>query len=101
VLSCWSRLSRSAMPGKRKPSMANEKQHGCELIERLAPGQLTAVVGLLEAMIDPVSSAIAKAPYDDEPESEAERQTVAASKAWFEKHGKGIPHEEIAKDLGL
>jgi len=53
-----------------------EKAH--ELIERIAPSQLSAVVGLLETMLDPVSRAIANAPIDDEPESEAERQAVAA-----------------------
>ena len=35
----------------------NEKKQAHELIERLAPTQLSAVVGLLEAMLDPVSLA--------------------------------------------
>jgi hypothetical protein len=41
---------------------ANEKHQAHELIERLAPSQVSAVVGLLEAMLDPVSRAIANAP---------------------------------------
>ena len=33
----------------------DEKQHAHDLIEQLPPRQLAAVVGLLEAMIDPVA----------------------------------------------
>jgi len=81
---------------------ANENQHAHELIDRLAPSQVAAVVGLLEAMLDPVSRAIANAPLDDEPETEEERQAVAESKAWFERHeGQGIPHEEVLADFGI
>jgi hypothetical protein len=80
----------------------NEKQQAHELIDRLPPTQLSAVVGLLEAMLDPVSIAIANAPVDDEPETEAERQSVTESKAWFnQRDGKGISHEEVLADFGL
>jgi hypothetical protein len=41
---------------------SNEKQQAHELIERLAPSQVSAVVGLLQAMLDPVARAIANAP---------------------------------------
>jgi len=82
--------------------MADTKEHAHELIDRLAPRQVSAVVGLLEAMLDPVSLTIANAPIDDEPESEQERQAVAESKAWFEQHGgRGISHEEVLADFGL
>jgi hypothetical protein len=64
--------------------------------------QFSAVVGLLEAMLDPVFRAIANAPLDDEPETDQERQTVAQSKAWFERYGgQGISHEEMLTDFGL
>jgi hypothetical protein len=52
----------------------NEKRQAHELIERLARGQVAAVVGLLEAVLDPVSRAIANAPVDDEPETDEERR---------------------------
>jgi hypothetical protein len=81
---------------------AQTKEKAHELIERIAPSQLSAVVGLLETMLDPVSRAIANAPIDDEPESEGERQAVAASKAWMAQHpGEGIPHEDILAEFGL
>jgi hypothetical protein len=80
----------------------NEKHQAHELIERLTPSQVSAVVGLLEAMLDPVSRAIANAPVDDEPEIDEERRIVAESKDWFERRGgKGIPDEEVLTDFGL
>jgi hypothetical protein len=78
--------------------MADTKEHAYELIDRLPQAQLSAVVSLLEAMLDPVSSAIANAPMDDEPETAEERRAVAESKAWFERHGgQGISHEEVSR----
>jgi len=80
----------------------NEKQHAHELIDRMPMAQVSAIVQMIEAMLDPVSRAIANAPVDDEPESEAERQAVAASKAWLEKHpGQGVSLEDLSADLGL
>ena len=46
---------------------AQTKQQAHELIERMAPGQIFAVVTVMETMLDPVSRAIANAPIDDEP----------------------------------
>ena len=80
----------------------SEKQQAHELIERLAPSQVSAVLGLLQAMLDPVARAIANAPINDEPITEEERQRVARSEAWFEERaGKGIPMEEVLADFGL
>jgi hypothetical protein len=80
--------------------LPHEKQQARELIERLPPAQLAAVVGLLQAMLDPVSRAIANAPLDDEPESDEERQAVAEAKEWLKRH-PGIPFEEVLGDFGL
>ena len=41
--------------------MADTKEHAHELIDQLPPTQLSAVVGLLEAMLDPFS--LANAPW--------------------------------------
>jgi hypothetical protein len=80
--------------------VTNEKHQAHELIERLPPAQLAAVVGLLQAMLDPVSRAIANAPLDDEPESDEERRAVAEAKEWLQRH-PGIPFEEVLADFGL
>lgn len=80
--------------------MADTKEHAHELIERLAPSQVTAVVGLLEAMLDPVSRAIANAPIDDEPLSAEEEKALREAREWS-KHNKGIPHEQVLAELGI
>jgi hypothetical protein len=80
--------------------VTNEKHQAHELIERLPPAQVAAVVGLLQAMLDPVSRAIANAPLDDEPESDEERRAVAEAKEWLQRH-PGIPFEEVLADFGL
>ena len=82
--------------------LANEKQHAHELIDRLDRGQLSAVVGLLEVILDPVSRKLADAPVDDEPETGEERQAVQEAKDWLRKRGgKGIPHDEVLRAWAL
>jgi len=78
----------------------NEKQQAHELIERLPPTQLSAVVGLLEAMLDPVSRALANAPIDDEPVTAEEEKALAEAREWL-KHNEGIPHEQVLAELGI
>lgn len=80
--------------------ITDTKEQAHELIERLAPNQVAAVVGLLQAMLDPVSRAIANAPLDDEPETEEERRAVAEAKEWLRDH-PGIPFEDVLADFGL
>ena len=80
--------------------MANTKEHAHELIDRMSPGQIAAVVGLLETMLDPVSRAIANAPIDDEPVTAEEEKALADSREWL-KHNKGIPHEQVLAELGI
>lgn len=79
--------------------MAAEKERAHQLIDRMTPTQVAAVVTMLETLLDPVSRAIANAPVDDEPESDAERRAVARSKAWFrERGGRGFSQEEVMAD---
>ena len=80
--------------------MADAKEHAHELIDRLPPAQLSAVVGLLEAMLDPVSLAIANAPIDDDPLTPEEEKALGEAREWS-KHNKGIPHEQALAELGI
>ncbi|MGC2527726.1 MAG: hypothetical protein WA639_08255 [Candidatus Acidiferrum sp.] len=80
--------------------MANEKEYAHKLIDRLPPDQLSAVVVVLEAMIEPVSHAIANAPVEEEEitaETAAALERARASLA----RGEGIPHDEILREFGL
>ena len=68
------------------------KEHAHQLLDRLGPGQLAAVVQLLETMISPDE--------DRDTLSNAERKAVAEADEWL-KHNQPIPHEEVLADLGL
>ncbi len=76
------------------------KQQAHGMIERLAPEKLSAVVGLLEVMLDPFDRALAIASIDDEPVTEEDRRDIQASREWF-KHNPGTPFEQAAAELGL
>ena len=79
---------------------ANEKQQAHDLIERLAPSQISAVVHLLEVMTDPVTRSLANAPLDDEPITAEEIKALDEAREWL-KHNEGIPHEQVLADLGI
>ncbi len=80
----------------------SEREHAHELIDRLPETQLSALVGLLETIVDPVGAALRYAPIDDEPETEEERAAVEEAHEWLAKRdGKGIPHGEAMRRLGL
>jgi len=82
--------------------MMSDREHAHELIDRLPEPQISALVGLLETIVDPVAVALRKAPVDDEPESDEEKQSVAETREWLGRRGgKGIPHEDAMRRLGL
>ena len=80
--------------------MADNKDRAYELIDRLPPAQLSAVVGLLEAMLDPVSRAVANAAVDDQHVTPEEEKALAEAREWS-KHHPGIPHEQVLAELGI
>jgi hypothetical protein len=80
--------------------MAADKQHAHELIERLAPSQVSAAIGMLERLLDPVSRALANAPIDDEPLSPQDEMALAEASEWA-KQNKATPHEGFLAELGI
>lgn len=78
----------------------NPKQQAHELIERLSIGQVSAVVNLLEAMLDPVSVALASAPLEDESISEEEARDIAKARTAFVR-GEVVSNEEVLAEFGL
>jgi hypothetical protein len=80
--------------------MTADKQHAHELIERLAPSQVPAAVGMLERLLDPVARAIANAPIDDEPLTADDANALAEASEWS-KHNKSTPQEEFLAELGI
>src|SRR3569833_3313387 len=78
----------------------NEKQLAHELIERLAPSQLTALVRFLEAMRDPVARSITNAPADDDQLPERALLDLVAVRSLLDR-GVGILYDEVLADFVL
>jgi hypothetical protein len=72
--------------------MVPDRQHAHHLLDQLGPGQLAAVVHVLEAMVSPEE--------DGDTLSNAERKAVAEADEWL-KHNQPIPHEEVLAEFGL
>ena len=68
------------------------KQHAHQLLEQLGPGQIAAVVQLLEVMLHP----------EDEPLTEEDRRAVAFSREWFRQNPEGgVPFEQVVAECGF
>jgi hypothetical protein len=71
--------------------MAIDKQHAHELLDQLGPGQLAAVVHLLESIVS----------FDDSDVlSNSERRAIAEADDWLQ-HNQPIPNEEVLAEFGL
>lgn len=78
-----------------------QRQQAHDLLERIPADQIRTAVGMLQFMLlDPVSRAMAIAPLDDEPESQAERLAVAEADKWLAGN-KPIPFDELLSEFGL
>ena len=81
--------------------MNGTRQLAHQLIDRLPETQLSGLVQFLETIVDPVAAAVHNAPEDDEPEIE-DRAAAAEAREWLRKNGgRGIPHDEAMRRLGL
>jgi len=82
--------------------MSEVRQQAHELIDSLPEPQVSALVHLLQTIVDPVTLALRNAPFDDEPETEEEKLAVAEAHEWLRQNGaKGVPHDEAMRRLGL
>ena len=72
--------------------MPADRQHAHHLLDQLGPGQLAAVIRLLEAIVSPDE--------DGDTLSNAERKAVADADEWL-KHNQPIPNEEVLAEFGL
>jgi len=82
--------------------MTETRELAHELIDRLPETQLSGLVRFLETIVDPVANALRNAPLDDEPETDDEKTAVSEARVWLQNNGgKGIPHSEAMRRLGL
>jgi hypothetical protein len=80
---------------------ARTKLH--DLIESLPSEDVPTALRILEALNStsgPLPLAFRDIPIDDEPETDEERAAVAEARRDIEE-GKGIPHDEVMRRLGL
>ncbi len=69
----------------------DSKQHAHELLEQLGPGQLAAVIHLLEVMID-----------DEDELTEEDRQAIRSSREYFRDNPDGgLSFEDMVASCGL
>ena len=78
----------------------HERQRAHAYLDHLPDTQVAAIRGLLEAMLDPVSRALANAPVDDDAVTDEEELEVEEGRQWL-KHNPGIPLEQVAAELGF
>jgi len=81
---------RQQTQGEQVTPAARQRAH--ELIDCLPDAQISALVGLLNTIVDPA--------FEDEEISEEEEQAVARAKEWF-KTNQGIPFEDVVAELGF
>ena len=80
----------------------SEFEHAHKLIDRLPETQISALVVLLETIVEPAEVTLDNAPFDDEPENDAERLAVNQARTSLENNaGKGVSHNEAVRRLGL
>jgi hypothetical protein len=81
-------------------NLDSERQQAHFLLDALPDEKVSAVRGLLEVMVEPLSHSLAKAPVEEEeltPETAAALDRARASLA----RGEGVSHEEVLREFGL
>lgn len=58
----------------------SDREHAHQLIDRMQETQLSGLVQFLETIVDPVTTALRKAPLDDEPETDEEKAAVSEAR---------------------
>ncbi len=79
---------------------SDTRQHVHSLVDQLPAAQLSALAGLLESMVDPLSAALANAPLDDEEITDEEAESIRQSREWF-KDNPGTSFEDLMAELGF
>jgi hypothetical protein len=83
--------------------MTEPREQAHQLIDRLPETQVSALVGLLKSIVDPVAATLHYAPIDDDEEPAAEdRRALTASREYFRQNPEGgIPFEQVVAKCGF
>jgi hypothetical protein len=80
--------------------LAEQRQQAHSLLDALPEEKLSAVRGLLDVLVEPLSHSLALAPNETEeitPNTSAELERARVSLL----RGEGISHEEVLREFGL
>ena len=73
-----------------------------EEIDRMTNRDVGLLKELLPSFPTRLDATLRNAPESDEPETEEEARLVSEAKEWLKQNGgRGIPHEEVMRELGL
>ncbi len=82
--------------------MSDLRQELHEEIDRMATEDLAGLKEFLATYPDSLGAKFRNAPYDDEPLTEEDRQAMEEAIEWLEQNGgRGIPHDQVMRELGL
>ena len=73
-----------------------------EEIDRMTDEEVRGLKEYMATYPDQVAATFRNAPIDDEPFTEEDQRLLAEAQEWLKQNGgKGIPHEEVMRELGL
>ena len=82
--------------------MTDIRQEVHEEIDRLPDEEVSGVKEFLASYPTPLDATLRNAPEAEEPLTEEEERLVAEAEEWLRQNGgRGIPHEEVMRELGL
>ena len=82
--------------------MTARRRRAHEEIDRMTEGEVHGLLDLLATYPDPVGAALRNALLEDAPESEKDRAAATEALEWLEANGgRGIPHDEVMRELGI
>ena len=71
-------------------------------IDRMSEEEMIGLRKYLDTYPDKLGAFLRRAPWDDEPVTEEDIRAVEEAEKWFEENGgRGIPSEQVKRDLGL
>lgn len=73
-----------------------------EEIDRMTDSELLGLKKFLATFPDRLGAFLRNVPVCEEPLSEEDRLALAEAEEWLKQNGgKGIPHEQVMRELGL
>jgi hypothetical protein len=86
------------MIGEEAAVIVTVREELHRILDHIPESDVSTARKFLRSLVDPVELSLLNAPVDEEPESEDEREAVERARR---ETGRGTPHEEVLRELGL